>query len=541
MPHSEIRLHGFDTNVDAADLPDRFNDPFDYKPHPLCVAAAGMVRSYMKTRSEWGDEIAAGKMFGVLIVRDTEGSVGFLAAFSGNLAGDNDHPYFVPPVYDMLRPGDFFRREEAEISEINRRISELESAPERIAAIRYAAEIGELAAAELARAKETLNGNKARRAERRLHTDDPAELDAMIRESQYQKAEYRRLKQLWDKRISEARAAADISEKRISALRAERKRRSEALQMRLFEHFVIMNARGRTKNLCEIFAPTPQRTPPAGAGECAAPKLLQYAYANRLQPVAMAEFWLGRSPVGEIRHEGCYYPACRGKCGPILAFMLDGLDVERHRQRETPSPTVIYEDDSLAVVNKPAGMLSVKGKGSAPSVEEWARQRFTNAERTMVVHRLDMETSGIILVAKDLDTYRKLQSQFHDRTIVKRYEALLDGPVAADSGRIELALRPDPLDRPRQIADPEHGKQAVTEYRVTERRAEVTAVEFTPRTGRTHQLRVHSAHPLGLGAPIAGDALYGRPSSRLFLHASHIEFRHPATGETMVFDCESGF
>ena len=275
MPHSEIRLHGFDTNVAAADLPDRFNDPFDYEPHPLCIAAAGMVRSYLKTRSEWGDEIAAGKMFGVLVVRDAEDRIGFLAAFSGNLAGDNDHPYFVPPVYDMLRPGDFFRREEAEISEINRRISELESAPERIAAIRYAAEIGELAAAELARAKETLNGNKARRAERRLHTDDPAELDAMIRESQYQKAEYRRLKQLWDKRISEARAAADISEKRISALRAERKRRSEALQMRLFEHFVIMNARGRTKNLCEIFAPTPQRTPPAGAGECAAPKLLQ--------------------------------------------------------------------------------------------------------------------------------------------------------------------------------------------------------------------------------------------------------------------------
>lgn len=541
MSRQERRLHVFATDIRAIPSPARFNDPFDYEPHPLCLAAAAELRAYLGTRSDWRDEIAAGKMFGVLVVSDSEGSRGFLAAFSGNLAGSNDHDYFVPAVYDMLRPDDFFRREEAAISDINRRVERLETDDGRLDALHRVAAVEEQAAVELARAREDLAHRKAERDERRRQDCDRSELDAMIRESQHLKAEYRRLKRETEQRIAAVRAASAVYEDEIAALKAERKRRSEALQMRLFGMFAMRNARGETRNLCEIFAPTPQRIPPAGAGECAAPKLLQYAYVNGYTPLAMAEFWLGRSPVGEIRHEGCFYPACRGKCGPILAFMLEGLDIERHVRSETVEPGILYEDRWLAVVEKPAGMLSVDGKGGEPSVAGWARRRFADAERVMVVHRLDMDTSGILVIAKDLDTYRNLQAQFHDRSVVKRYTARLEGDIVPDDGRIELPLRPDPLDRPRQVVDAEHGKPAVTEYRVTARHDGHTDIEFRPLTGRTHQLRVHAAHRDGLGAPIVGDALYGRPSTRLHLHASHIEFRHPATGEKMSFDSQAEF
>ena len=507
----------------------------------MCLAAAAELRAYLGTRSDWHDEIAAGKMFGVLVVSDNDGNRGFLAAFSGNLAGSNDHDYFVPAVYDMLRPGDFFRREEAAISDINRRVERLETADERLAALRRVVSAEEEAAGKLTRAREELAHRKAERDERRQHTCDRSDIDAMIRESQHLKAEYRRLKRDEEQRIAEARAASAVYEDEIAALKAERKRRSEALQMRLFGMFEMRNARGETRNLCDIFAPAPQHVPPAGAGECAAPKLLQYAYVNGYRPLALAEFWLGRSPVGEIRHEGYFYPACRGKCGPILAFMLEGLDIERHVRSETAEPRIMYEDLWIAVVEKPAGMLSVDGKRGEQSVAGWARRRFADAERVMVVHRLDMDTSGILVIAKDLGSYRNLQAQFHDRSVGKRYTARLDGDIVPDNGRIELPLRPDPLDRPRQVVDANHGKPAVTEYRVTARHDGLTDIEFRPLTGRTHQLRVHAAHRDGLGAPIVGDALYGRPSTRLHLHASHIEFRHPATGEKMSFDSSTEF
>ncbi len=516
-------------------LPEQMNNPFDYEPHPLCRRAAVELCEELKSRVEWSDEIAEGKMFGVLVVRKVSGEVGYLAAFSGNLAGTNQHNGFVPPIYDMLQPDDRFRRGEFEISEINRRIATIESEEELTSIKQRIAECEERAQREIALAKRGLEEQKRRRDAERSITTDPSRLEALVRESQFRKAEFVRLKRRLRDEIDALRAEYDVAQSEITALRSERKRRSEELQMWIFEQFKMLNARGESRNLCEIFAPTPQRVPPAGAGECAAPKLLQYAYQNELQPLAMAEFWQGSSPRGEVRRAGKFYPSCQGKCGPILGFMLQGLDIEKGRVPITAEPTLIYDDETLAVVSKPARMLSVDGRSEKISVASWARGRFAEAERVMVVHRLDMATSGLLVIAKSLDAYRALQAQFNARTIEKRYLALLEGVPASEAGSIELPISADYENRPRQRIDFDGGKRAVTEYRVLERRGEQTLVEFHPITGRTHQLRLHAAHAEGLNTPIVGDTLYGKRAERLCLHASQIAFIHPQSGERVEF------
>ena len=297
--------------------------------------------------------------------------------------------------------------------------------------------------------------------------------------------------------------------------------------------------------MCDLFTDTVQKTPPAGAGECAAPKLLQYAYRNGWQPLAMAEFWWGDSPKNEIRRHGYYYPACKGKCGPILKHMLQGLHVEEnpleadvHRDTELE---IVYEDEWLSVVNKPAGMLSVPGKSDVDSVYGRVRRMYPEATGPMIVHRLDMATSGLILIAKTKKVHQNLQAQFKNRTVCKRYVAWLDGIVKEKEGRIELLLRPDPEDRPRQVVDAVHGKPAVTDYTVLHYHSGRTFISFIPKTGRTHQLRVHSAHLLGLNAPIVGDELYGKKANRLYLHAEYLGFVHPVSGGYVEIEKESGF
>ncbi len=522
--------------LEGESLPEQMNSPFDYVPHPLCRRAAAEVCAYLGEHPEWSDEIAEGKMFGVLVVRNSEDELGFLAAFSGNLAGTNLHRGFVPPVYDMLQPDERFRQGEAAISEINRRVEELE----RSVAMRTLKENlihnEERAVREISEIKKNLEEQKVLRDNERSVTSDPERLVALKRESQFQKAEFSRLKKRWREEIERCRREVEAQQSQIDALRTERKQRSEELQRWLFEQFVMLNAKGEKQDLCEIFAQTPQRVPPAGAGECAAPKLLQYAYLNGLQPLAMAEFWQGRSPRGEVRHHGHFYPSCQGKCGPILGFMLQGLTVEKRIKSEIVEPTLIYEDESLAVVVKPAGMLSVEGRSEKWSVEKWARGHFADAERVMVAHRLDMATSGLLLIAKSLDIYNALQAQFHARMVEKRYVALLEGEVVVSGGRIELPLLADYENRPRQRIDFSRGKRAVTEYRVIDRRDGRTLVEFRPLTGRTHQLRLHAAHAEGLNAPIVGDVLYGERDERLCLHASHIAFVHPKTGRRVLFE-----
>lgn len=541
-------LHRFTTSITDIPLPERFTYPFCYTPHPLCILAAKEVQSYLTRQTAWKDELRQGKMFGVLIVQTEHGETGYLAAFSGILAGKNLHPFFVPPVYDLLQPQGFFKIEEENISSINRNIRQLENdkayaalSAELARTIQSAENILATAKAQL---KEAKTAREQRRKEKELNAQEEAEL---IRESQFQKAEYKRLERSWKARITTLQTQTEDWERRISALKSERKTRSAALQQKLFEQFGMLNYRGEVKNLCEIFGQTVYKTPPAGAGECAAPKLLQQAYLHGWKPIAMAEFWWGDSPKTEIRHHGHYYPACKGKCEPILQHMLQGLQVEENpmlKRMQVPSQNleIVYEDPWLSVINKPAGMLSVPGKEDAVSVYSLMREQYPEADGPLTVHRLDMATSGLMLIAKTKRVHQNLQAQFKNRLVRKRYVALLEGIVPKDKGTVDLPLCLNPLDRPRQMVHTEHGKPAITDYQVLERLdGKRTRIAFYPRTGRTHQLRIHAAHPLGLHCPIIGDELYGEKADRLYLHAEYLEFTHPITGETVRITKEAEF
>ena len=541
-------LHRFTTSITDIPLPERFTYPFCYTPHPLCILAAKEVQSYLTRQTAWKDELRQGKMFGVLIVQTEHGETGYLAAFSGILAGKNLHPFFVPPVYDLLQPQGFFKIEEENISSINRNIRQLENdkayaalSAELARTIQSAENILATAKAQL---KEAKTAREQRRKEKELNAQEEAEL---IRESQFQKAEYKRLERSWKARITTLQTQTEDWERRISALKSERKTRSAALQQKLFEQFGMLNYRGEVKNLCEIFGQTVHKTPPAGAGECAAPKLLQQAYLHGWKPIAMAEFWWGDSPKTEIRHHGHYYPACKGKCEPILQHMLQGLQVEENpmlKRMQVPSKNleIVYEDPWLSVINKPAGMLSVPGKEDAVSVYSLMREQYPEADSPLTVHRLDMATSGLMLIAKTKRVHQNLQAQFKNRLVRKRYVALLEGIVPKDKGTVDLPLCLNPLDRPRQMVHTEHGKPAITDYQVLERLdGKRTRIVFYPRTGRTHQLRIHAAHPLGLHCPIIGDELYGKKAERLYLHAEYLEFTHPITGETLKITKEAEF
>ena len=538
-------FHSFQTSIAGIELPRLFTYPFHYTPHPLCVMAAGEVQAYINKQTRWKEELDKGKMFGVLIVRTSNGQTGYLAAFSGNLCGSNSHSFFVPPVYDLLKPDGFFKIQEEQISAINHQIGQLQNC-DRYLELQQKME-RETASSQqaLSEARKVLKAAKEKREQRRLHRPNENEQAAMIRESQYQKAEFKRLERYWKEQISEIKTELESFSSQIEALKAERRNRSAALQQKLFQQFNFLNAKGETKNLCAIFEETVQKTPPAGAGECAAPKLLQYAYLSGLSPIAMAEFWWGESPKTEIRHHGYYYPSCRGKCEPILRHMLQGLNVEpAPSERYSLSqnmPEILFEDQWLLVLHKPEGVLSVPGKSEEQSIYSLLRARYPEATGPLVVHRLDMATSGLLLAAKTQEVHRHLQAQFENRSIKKRYIALLDGILPEEEGVIDLPICPDYLDRPRQMVNEELGKTAITRYRVMDRKNGQTRIAFFPLTGRTHQLRVHAAHPLGLNCPIVGDELYGRKAERLYLHAEYLEFIHPVSGQRMVIEKKAEF
>jgi len=563
-------IHFFKKPVSHLALPEKFTYPFHYTPHPLCVLAAEEVKAYIASRKEWQEELASGKMFGVLIVQtdngitnNEENQIGYLAAFSGNLAGKNLHPYFVPPVYDLLQPEGFFKIEEEQISAINIRIRELENSSSYLDSKEKWKIETEQAKAVLNQAKAELKMAKEAREIRRQSSPELSEEEqaSLIRESQYQKAEYKRLEKEWKKRLEELEMEVRHFDIEIERLKTERKERSAALQRKLFEQFRMLNAQGEVKDLYTIFEQTVQKVPPAGAGECALPKLLQYAYLHQLKPLAMAEFWWGDSPKNEIRHHGYYYPSCKGKCEPILQHMLQGLEIDEnpllnpvHEEEELE---IVFEDEWLLVVNKPAGMLSVPGKAEdRDSVYHRLKKKYPEATGPMIVHRLDMATSGLLLVAKTKEVHQDLQAQFANRSIKKRYVAVLDGIVLSErTGRIELPLCLNPLDRPRQIVSKEYGKEAITEYKIISESEKIidesersineprkyTRIVFYPLTGRTHQLRVHAAHPEGLGCPILGDELYGKKADRLYLHAEYIEFRHPIYGDIFRIQKKADF
>ena len=634
-------LHTLNVSIPS---PRQFTYPFCYDVDPLAEAASLELQHYIADADLMSTEKGCGKMFGVLVVEyeDESGSLqrGFLAAYSGLLGGRNDWPYFVPPVFDAQQPDGHFKRTEREISAINREIAAIEHDPEYLQSVAQHEQTKKRLQAEVDAFKAEVDAAKVRRDARRksgepLSKEEQAE---MIRESQFMKAELRRRRKAMEQADSTLNTQHSTF---LKSLQRKRKQMSDELQRWLFSAYRMLNAKGEERDLIDIFREYTHAMPPAGAGDCCAPKLLQYAYLHHLRPVCMAEFWWGESPASEIRHHLHYYPACRSKCLPILTHMLKGLDVAPNplaQKRHTAEPRVLYADEYIMVVDKPAGMLSVPGKAESvrsefsdsanisveeyfanlqlPTNSQFTTEQFTigeadnsklktqNSKFLKAAHRLDMDTSGLLVLARTEEAYVELQRQFASRETMKRYEAVLSGvpkhivggygiPAVAianscshlyfygqglrqecrsllrlepfaiqfakySSGCISLPLIADIDDRPRQRVDMEHGKPALTLYNIVEVRAvdANTAVAYTtkkvdkgrtlihlyPKTGRTHQLRVHCAHPLGLACPILGDPLYGTErADRMYLHAAELTFRHPVTGEPMHFLSPSGF
>ena len=541
-------FHRFKKDIDGVEIPRRFNNPFYYSPHPLCLMAADEVRAFLSGDDALLAETGKGKMFGVLVVQTPSCETGYLMAFSGLLFGRNIYDGFVPPVYDMQSPQGYFKQEEARISSINRTVKDIEESADFKSAVEALRDIKNEAERALSETTMLFKANKEERRKKRESGMLSAEDDALLtKQSQFEKAELKRARRNWETRIEEKAAVVISFNERIKALGAERRNRSLALQRWLFEQFVVLNANGEERSLLEIFDEKLSALPPAGAGECAAPKLMQYAYRNSLKPLALAEFWVGESPVGEVRRDGCFYGACKSKCEPILGYMLQGLDVEEsalEKGGDISSIEIVYEDESLLVVNKPSGVLSVPGIVGGTSVQQWLREKCSD-NTLLVVHRLDMATSGLLVVAKSMQVYKMMQQQFAGREVEKQYMALLDGVPQNVKGRIELPLAPDYMNRPRQKVDYENGKHAVTDYSVLDvveyNGKKCALVRFEPLTGRTHQLRMHAASKEGLDCPIVGDALYGKVDKRLMLHAESLKFRHPLSGETIVVTSKVNF
>lgn len=542
-------FHRFKKDISSVSLPTSFNNPFHYSPHTLCVWAADELRLLLQSDHRLAADAATGKMMGVLVVRNAAGEVGYLAGFSGLLCGSNRQAGFVPPVFDFLAPDGYFKREEAAITAINHKIAEIEHCCEYLAAVE-AVERAECNACEaVAARKQQYAANKNARDEKRASgTATAAELEALIHQSRFEKAELKRLVRACNEQVEDARAMLQPFTQRIAALAAERKQRSAALQEWLFTQFNVLNGRGERRSLLEIFAAYNGALPPAGAGECAAPKMLQYAYDNNLRPLAMAEFWVGASPAGEVRRDGCFYPSCKSKCYPILSYMLQGIDVEESAlERGGENITaikVVYEDDSLIVVDKPHGVLSVPGIVGGSSVQDWLRSTYKSND-IFVVHRLDMATSGLLVAARSMDVFKAMQGLFASREVEKRYVALLDGVPVHSEGEVNLPLMPDYDHRPCQKVSFEEGKPAKTIFKLLRNvqcgSSECALVLLQPVTGRTHQLRVHCAHHLGLNVPIVGDALYGSAAERLMLHACYLAFRHPVSGERVELSSPAPF
>ena len=603
-------LHTLNVSIPS---PRQFTYPFCYDVDPLAEAASLELQRYIADADLMSTEKGCGKMFGVLVVEyeDESGALqrGFLAAYSGLLGGRNDWPYFVPPVFDAQQPDGHFKRTEREISAINREIAAIEHDAEYLQSVEQHEQTKKRLQAEVDAFKAEVDAAKARRDARRksgepLSEEEQAE---MIRESQFMKAELRRRRKAMEQVGSTLTTQHSTF---LKSLQRKRKQMSDELQRWLFSAYRMLNAKGEERDLIDIFREYTHAMPPAGAGDCCAPKLLQYAYLHHLRPVCMAEFWWGESPASEIRHHLHYYPACRSKCLPILTHMLKGLDVAPNplaQKRHSAEPRVLYADEYIMVVDKPAGMLSVPGKAESvrsefsdsanisveeyfanlqlPTNSQFTTEQFTigeadnsklktqNSKFLKAAHRLDMDTSGLLVLARTEEAYVELQRQFASRETVKRYEAVLSGVPTQNSKlktqnsstqpsgcleAISLPLIADINDRPRQRVDMEHGKPALTLYNIVEVRAvdANTAVAYTtkkvdkgrtlihlyPKTGRTHQLRVHCAHPLGLACPILGDPLYGTErADRMYLHAAELTFRHPVTDETMHFLSPSGF
>lgn len=554
-------FHLFQEDTEQISLPSRFTFPFCYEPHELSTLAAKQVQDYLICQQDFDHNfgldpeqtgLIIGKMFGVLVLKDQDGQLGFLAAVSGKLAGTNRHSYFVPPIFDMLDPDGFFLKEEEIINQINRDIEQLQNSTAlkdlktKLASTRAQEEQA------LADMRALHKKNKAERKAIRNTHKESLSIDEykvieedLIKQSYRDQHHYDVQKELSAKNILQAEIELNEILNQIDLLKQERKLRSSNLQNELFDQYHFLNANQQRKSVLDIFKDSKNIIPPAGAGECAAPKLLQYAFEHNLKPISMAEFWWGSSPNQEVRKHLNFYPACRGKCEPILEHMLQGLSVEPNPMLENPADgkelEIIFEDDAIIVVNKPAEFLSVPGINVQDSVQSRIMAKYPNLDSPLIIHRLDMSTSGILVLAKTKEAHQFIQGQFINHTVKKRYTALLDGIIQQPEGLIDLPLRVDLDDRPRQVVCYEYGKPAQTKYKIVAIEGQNTRIHYFPLTGRTHQLRVHSAHAKGLNCAIIGDDLYGKRANRLHLHAGYIQFIHPHSKASVSFEVSDPF
>lgn len=537
-------LYYFDPQPDATQRPGRFPNPFTNHPHPLARRASESLQRQLQQIPDLTRSLRqpnGGKMFGVLVVQDQQGRVGYLSAFSGMLNKQWEIKGFVPPIFDTKQQHSYMSDGETQLKIMTDEIKACQQASSRLTAISDLALLKQQQSDELTQLKKRNARYRQQRHRMRQtlgHNDSvSAQLNELVLQSQQQKAEFKRRKKDWDNRIKLAQASFDqLFETRLANLKKQRQKLSQDLHQRIFTGYQISNALNRKTSLMILFN---GNIPPGGSGDCAAPKLLNSAYGQGLKPLALAEFWWGASPAQGIRHQGSYYPPCRSKCQVILPYMLTGLEQEKVEPDVAAlalQPEIIYEDENLVVINKPAGLLSVPGKQRQHSVLTWLQQRYPDATGPLLTHRLDMATSGLLLATKSAQTHKYLQQQFITRKIIKRYVAILSKPLPIQEYSIDLPLRVDLDDRPRQLVCFEHGKRAITRVKVIESDKTTSRVFLYPETGRTHQLRIHMAHSLGLQAPIVGDALYGNEADRLMLHAEAISFTHPHSKHTVKFN-----
>jgi len=531
---------------DGIEPPAQFPSPFDQiGPHPLAERAARVLMDDLRRGA--AGTLGEGKMFGVLVVRAPGVGLAFLSAFSGTIDGRFDVAGFAPPIFDREARAEIEVPGERVVKALSARSCDYARSVNLTAVQREKSEGMHGRNAVLRELRERHDDRRrARRAARlSIAPNDPnreARLHDLAQESRRDKAERRALEAAQLGELETLDESIRRIERRLAAHARLQRSVSRRLMQQIHDTYRLTSAHGDSKGLRELFAPA---EPPGGAGDCAAPKLLAYALANGLDPVALAEFWWGAPPPGGGRVSGSFYPACREKCGPVLPFLLDGLCVSPAREFSPPDAAsldlpILYEDEWIVVVDKPAGLLSVPArKGMHDSVLARLERRYPGA---LLVHRLDLDTSGVLVAARDARTHAALQRQFLRRTVAKRYVAIIDGDVRGDAGKIDLAIRVDVGDRPRHIHDAEHGRGAITRWEVLVRLpGGRTRVALFPLTGRTHQLRVHASHPLGLGIPIVGDRLYGHEAARLLLHAESIELDHPATGARLRIDSPAPF
>lgn len=535
------KLIPFSTDISKITLPAKFGYPHYYTPHTIAKIASEELQNYLENEHVFNYNFGladtksneVGKMFGVLVVKTSENNIGYLCAFSGRIADKTSYNYFVPPVFDLLHKDSFYKAIENQINNINKEIDVLENNETYKSIMNtYFTTLEKDENLVLIEKKRISKKRKLRRQQGRINNQTNINEEFYIREYEAY---------LNDK-IADLKKDYDFYAIKIDNLKEKRKKLSADGQKQIFEKYQFLNQKKEEKNLTALFKKSNTNIP-AGAGDCCAPKLLQYAFLNNLTPIAMAEFWWGKPLNSSVRKHKYYYPACKGKCKPILEHMLKDIPTEVNplfeKLAKKKELTIIYEDDYLLVINKPNELLTVSGTEIKDSVQYRIQKQYPNATGPLIVHRLDMSTSGILLIAKTKDIHKALQKQFIEKTVRKRYIALLNGKLESSKGTIKLPLKVDFFDRPKQMICFKEGKKATTNYDVIEYKNSKTRVYFYPITGRTHQLRMHASHHLGLNIPIIGDDLYGIPSERLCLHAERIIFTHPITKQEVSFiaDC----